>query len=54
MDATAAVARLTGLSALGNDYVARFTGPHFRVWIEEWATAINHYLATGTPLHTAL
>jgi len=46
--------RLTGLSPAGNEYVAGFTEPRYRELIDEWATAINHYLTTGGRLHTEL
>ena len=46
--------RLTGLSDAGNRYVGSFTEAHYRDLIDEWATAINHYLATGEALATSL
>ena len=46
--------RMTGLSSAGNEYLATFTVARYRELIEEWATAINHYLATGEQLPTAL
>lgn len=46
--------RLTGLSPTGNEYVAGFTEPRYRELIDEWATAINHYLATGGQTPTEL
>jgi hypothetical protein len=36
--------RFTGLSAAGNDYVARFTEDHFRAWIAEWEEKIDRHL----------
>ena len=35
----------TGLSAAGNEYVARFTPEHYHEWIQQWEAAINRYLA---------
>lgn len=53
--ATAAVTyRMTGLSAAGNAYVASFTEERYRELIEEWETAINHFLATGEQHPTEL
>jgi hypothetical protein len=46
--------RMTGLSAPGNAYVASFTDERYRRLIEEWATAINHYLTTGEQRPTGL
>ena len=46
--------RLTGLSPTGNEYVAGFTEPRYRELIDEWATAINRYLATGGQAPTEL
>ena len=47
---TAATVRytFTGLSAAGNDYVARFTPAHYEAWIQGWEAAINRYLAQAT------
>ncbi len=39
--------RVTGLSDKGNRYVAQFTQERYVEWLNEWAVAINHYLATG-------
>ena len=46
--------RVTGLSEAGNRYAESFTEQHYQEWIDEWAVAINHYLATGHRLPTHL
>ena len=46
--------RFTGLSHEGNRYVDQFTQERYVGWINEWAVAINHYLATGQQYSTEL
>jgi hypothetical protein len=40
----------TALTEQGNDYVTRFTGPHYQEWMSMWEKAINYSLQHGHPL----
>ena len=42
--------KFTALTEQGNDYVARFTGEHYREWMSSWEKAINYYLRHGHAL----
>jgi len=46
--------RIVGLSEEANHYVDGFTEERYAALIDEWATAINHYRATGERLATEL
>lgn len=40
----------TALSETGNEFIAAFTEDHYRLFISDWQTALNHYLKTGRML----
>ena len=46
--------RITSLSEEGNQYAGSFTEERYGELIDEWQTAINHFLATGEQLSTHL
>jgi hypothetical protein len=43
----------TSLGPAGDAFVASFTEEHYRQFMREWETRINHYLTHGTALRTA-
>jgi hypothetical protein len=43
----------TSLGPAGDTLVASFTEEHYRQFMRDWETRINHYLAHGTALRTA-
>jgi hypothetical protein len=42
----------TSLGPAGDAFVASFTEEHYRQFMREWETRINHYLSHGTALRT--
>ncbi len=42
--------RHTSLGPRGDDFVASFTADHYRQFMRDWETRINHYLAHGSVL----
>lgn len=44
----------TGLTAQGNAYVDTFSEDYYHAWIQQWESAINHYLSSASHPHTQL
>ena len=40
----------TSLGPAGDDFVAAFTADHYRGFMHDWESRLNHYLRHGTPL----
>ncbi len=40
----------TSLGPRGDAFVAAFTEPHYRRFMQTWESRLNHYLTHGTPL----
>lgn len=38
----------TSLGPQGDDFIAAFTADHYRQFMREWETRLNHWLANGT------